>query len=514
MALPFLIFKGILKERLILYNEYMNNNYYIFTIGCQMNVSDSERIASVLEDLGYKKTEKESEADLIMTVACSVRQSAIDRIYGQAKKWTELKKKNPQLLIALTGCLLLADKEKFRYFGICKIPKSRRSANRGCANLLLPDVTQKLGQAEKPLIDFIFDIKDLPKLPKLLAQSPELRAQSLNYLEIKPSYNSSISAYLPISTGCDNFCSYCVVPYTRGREVSKSSEEIISEVKELVEKGYKEITLLGQNVNSYNTKLKMKNVKCKMTQPPKVLYGGQANQNSKSIKFTDLLKKINEIPGKFWIRFLTSHPKDMSDELIKAISECEKVTEYIHLPVQAGDNEILRQMNRGYAVEDYLNLCSELRAQCPGLSLSTDIIVGFPGESKKQFEKTKKLMEKVKFDMAYIVRYSPRLGTTAYKLKDDVPKEEKKRRERILNEILKKTALENNKRYLGKTVEVLVSNAQSSELRAQSRLSGRTRTFKPVQFIGPKSLVGQFRKVKITACNPWGLKGKLLKNKT
>ncbi len=481
-----------------------SNKYFIFTLGCQMNKSDSEHIISVLENLGYRSINNESRADLIIANLCSVRQSAIDRIWGKIKIWNSLKKKNPNLIIALTGCILEEDRKKFQ---------------------------------KNPTVDLIFDIKDLSKLPKILSDKklaiknernkPDRLSPIVNYFDIMPKYKSKFSAYIPISTGCNNYCSYCVVPYTRGREISRPAEEIISEVKDLIKKGYKEIFLLGQNVNSYGKNVQgvqpVQNVQIEQGRRP-IEQAQRLNNLNKENKLTfyKLLQEINSIPGHFWIRFLTSHPKDMSKDLINTIAQCEKVTGYIHLPVQSGDDEILRRMNRGYNIRGYLLLIKAIRAKIPLVSLSTDVIVGFPDETKKQFENTKRLMEKVKFDMAYIAQYSPRPGTAAYKLKDDVPKKEKKRREKILTEILKKTALENNRKYIGKEVEVLAEESNKKKAIRDKKslllitdrlllLFGHTRTFKPVQFYGPENLISKFVKVKITNCTPWGLEGELVK---
>ena len=232
-----------------------------------------------------------------------------------------------------------------------------------------------------------------------------------NYFECSPIYSNEKSAYVPIMTGCDNFCAYCAVPYTRGRERSRPAEEIIKEVKNLIQKDYKEIWLLGQNVNSYK---------------------------SGAVNFPRLLEMINEILGDFKIRFLTSHPKDMSEELIKIIANCKKIVKEIHLPVQSGDNQILKKMNRNYTIRQYKNLVKKIRQKIPEIKISTDIIVGFPGETKKQFQNTTKLAEKIKFDKAYVAKYSPRPGTVAFKLKDDVPFEEKKGRWQILNRLINK----------------------------------------------------------------------------
>lgn len=355
-----------------------------------MNKSDSERIATILENQGYSLASKMEEADLIMVNMCSVRQSAVDRVYGLIPKFQKLKNQNSKIKTILTGCILEEDKKKFN-----------------------------------KKFDLILDIKDLPNLPNRLqyhrlvygTKNSGGKKKVKNYFHIEPKYRFSESAFVPIMTGCNNFCAYCVVPYTRGREISRPVEEIICEVKNLVKKGYKEIILLGQNVNSYNNEQRTKN-------------------NEEKINFAKLLKMINEIPGNFKIRFLTSHPKDMSDELIETIAKCQKVVKEIHLPVQSGDDTILKKMNRGYTISHYKNLIKKIHQKIPGVKISTDVIVGFPGETKEQFENTVKLFKEIKFDKAYIARYSPRPGTAAAKLKDDVPLPEKKRREKILEKIL------------------------------------------------------------------------------
>lgn len=334
--------------------------YFLVTFGCQMNKADSEKITAVLENKGYKVGSKIDEADLVVVNMCSVRQSAVNRVYGVLEK---LKNQKSKAKTILTGCILKKDKKKFA-----------------------------------KLFNEIINIKDLTK-------------------KIKSKYSNNFSASIPIMTGCNNFCSYCVVPYTRGREISRPSEEIICEVKNLVKRGFKEIWLLGQNVNSYS-----------------------------DIPFSELLRKINSISGKFWIRFTSPHPKDFSDDLIKAMTECKKVAKYLNLPVQSGDDKILKKMNRPYTVKQYKSLVKKIRKKIPDINLSTDVIVGFPGETKKQFENTVKLFKEIKYDIAYISKYSHRSGTTAAKLKDNVSQKEKKRREKVLTEILKQTALENNKK--------------------------------------------------------------------
>lgn len=407
-----------------------------------MNESDSEKIAVILEKTKYQPASKIDEANLIVVNMCSVRQSAVDRVYGLLPKFKKLQTINYKLQTILTGCILKKDRKKF---------------------------------AER--FDFILNIKESAKWLKILNINISLFHDreimtGEDYPEIQP--KPYISELVPIMTGCNNFCAYCVVPYARGKEISKPAEEIICEVKNLVKRGCKEIWLLGQNVNSYST-----------------------------IPFPQLLKKINKISGKFWIRFTSSHPKDFSNELIETMANCEKVTEYLNLPVQSGDNKILKQMNRDYTVLQYKKLVKKIRKKTPDIALSTDVIVGFPGETKKQFENTAKLFKDVKFDMAYISKYSPRAGTAAVKLKDNVSQKEKNRRKKALTEILKETALENNKKYVGKAVEVLIDKAKGGFF------FGKTRTYKTVKVESKKKLLGQFVKIKIIDALPWGLKGEL-----
>jgi tRNA-2-methylthio-N6-dimethylallyladenosine synthase len=431
-----------------------------------MNKSDSERISAVLENMNFRETPDVGRADLIVVNACSVRQSAVDRIWGKTNRFAKLRAKNPKLKTILTGCILKEDKKKFS------------------------------GQ-----FDLIFDIKNLPKLPQLInknlppqfiASSAAAEKPSENYLKIQPNYQTDFRAFVPIMTGCNNFCTYCAVPYTRGREWSRPTEEIICEIKNLAERGYKEIWLLGENVLHYSPR-----------------------DGNKIKDFSDLLKTINNIAGDFWIRFTSPHPNDFSEKLIEVMAECPKVTEYLNLPVQSGDNEILKKMGRSYTVEYYKNLVKKIRKKIPEIALSTDVIVGFPGETKKQFENTLKLFEDIKFDMAYIAQYSPRPGTTAAKLlKDNVSHQEKEKREKILTGVLKKTALENNKRYLGKTMKILVEKIKGGSGQKTVLVFGKTRTQKTVKVpvfgvndIG--NLVGQFIEVEIKNALPWGLKGQI-----
>lgn len=328
--------------------------YFIITYGCQMNKSDSERLASHLEKKGYSPAKTAEQADLVALNACSVRQSAVNRINSKIKQLKEQKKK-----IFLTGCILEKDKKEWK-----------KQVNR-----ILPFVG----------------------------------------LEIKPKHSSPKKAFVPIMTGCDNFCSYCVVPLLRGRERSRPAEKIVRQIKCLVKNGCREIILIGQNVNSYKSRVR-----------------------DYEINFPELLKMIEKIPGDFQIKFLTSHPKDMSDELIEVIAAGEKIAQEIHLPVQSGDNQILKKMNRGYAVAEYKKLIGKIRKKIPQAEISTDIIVGFPGETEKQFQNTVKLCQKIKFSQIYAAAYSPRQGALAAKLSDDVSGQEKKKRKRIILKMIRR----------------------------------------------------------------------------
>jgi len=437
-----------------------------------MNKSDSERIAAYLEGCGYGLAKNETRASLVVLTTCGVRQAAEDRVYGLVNN---IKKKNPKVKLILTGCL------------------SERE-----------DVKRRLGDK----VDLWLPIGKLPNVKILMTnQIKSSNVKCRDYLKIKPKYSSNFSAFVPIGNGCNNFCAYCVVPYARGREVYRPVKEILAEVKDLVARGYKEVILIAQNVNSYNSRITNYELRIK---------NKFQNPKSKKINFSGLLKLVNAISGDFWIRFATSHPKDMSDELIKTVAEGSnppssrlrraRVCKHIHLPVQAGDDGVLKKMNRNYTVAHYKNLIKKIRKAMPGASITTDVIVGFPGETKKQFSNTVKLFKEVKFDMAYIARYSPRPGTEAYKLKDDVLPEEKKRREEELMKILRRTALENNRKYLGKTVEVLVAGKDR-----QGDFYGYTETNKNTRImnyeLGIKNIIGKFVKVKITKAKDFGLEG-------
>jgi len=436
-----------------------NKKYHIVTIGCQMNKNDSERIAAYLENFGFVFEKDKVKADLLIVTTCGVRQSAENRIYGLIPK---LKKTNPRKIIILTGCL------------------SKRE-----------DVKKRM----KKYVDLWLNITDLPNLQNLLKDKISIvnkehmfEYQDVNsYFKIKPNYSSSYSAFVPIGNGCDNFCTYCVVPYARGREIYRSAGEIINEVASLVKNGYKEINLIAQNVNSYQ------------------------DGDVKKINFPQLLAMINDIAGDFWIRFSTSHPKDMSDELIYAIARCAKVCRHIHLPIQSGDNVILEKMNRKYTKEHYLKLIFKIREVLKSMddypwtapvSISTDIIVGFPGETKKQFNQTVNLFKEVGFDMAYIAQYSPRPGTAAEKMINNVSQEEKKQRMEIIDKLLRKTAKKNNQTYINKVVQVMIINKNSKGF------FGLTKSNKNVHVFGAVDVeIGEIINVKIKKVEDFGMEG-------
>ncbi len=407
-----------------------------------MNKSDSERVAAVLEKQGFQFTNNKYRADLIVVNTCGVRQSAEDRVYGLIPR---IKKENQKAKIILTGCLVNREDVRRRlkdyvdvWLPITKIFNfqflSLRDISRG------ETIFNKFS---------IFNFQYPKRIKKIHSKYKS------DYLNIMPKYQSKTSAFVPIGNGCNNFCSYCVVPYARGREVWRSASDIISEIKNLVKGGYKEIILIAQNVNSYKSQIP--NPKSQITalrDPATIKINIRSGTNSKSkipnskqkiINFAKLLTAINNIPGDFRIRFATSHPKDMSDELIRVMAESEKVLPQIHLPVQSGDDRILKKMNRNYTAAHYKNLIKKVRNAFKKhrphdkLEISTDIIVGFPGETKKQFQNTVKLARAVKFDKAYIARYSPRPGTAAARLKDNVSAEEKKRRWLTLEQLINTT---------------------------------------------------------------------------
>jgi tRNA-2-methylthio-N6-dimethylallyladenosine synthase len=411
--------------------------YHVWTIGCQMNKVESERLGGLFEQLGYQATDSPDEADIIVLNSCVVRQHAEDKVINKLKNLKALKRARPHLKLALTGCLVGSD----------------------TANL-----KQKL-----PHVDYFFKPGEFPQWLAKPAAMP---------LPAHP----GLSTYITIIQGCNNFCSYCIVPYRRGRERSRPIAEIISEAQELVKRGVKEIILLGQNVDSYGHDL-----------PDKP-------------DLADLLTEINSIEGLLRIRFLTSHPKDMSETLINTIAHLKKVCEQISLPVQAGDDEILKLMKRGYTVEHYRRLANLMRGKIPGLALSTDLIIGFPTETAEQFQHSYDLINEMKFDTVHVAAYSPREGTTATRdLQDDVPPEEKARRLKLIEDLQAEISTAINESLVGKTIEILVDGQKGGKWR------GRTRTDKLVFYNSKNNYLGQLIDVKIDSAGPWSVRGRVIK---
>jgi len=412
--------------------------YHIWTIGCQMNKAESERLASRFEEMGYEAANSIAEADLIVLNSCVVRQSAEDRVVNKLHDLKHLKKERPDIMLALTGCLVDSD-------------------------------TSRLHKVF-PFIDHFFKAGEYP---------PWLEKAAALSLPVRP----APSVYVTISQGCDNFCSYCIVPYRRGRERSRPAGEIVCEVQELARRGAKEVILLGQNVDSYGRDLEGKP------------------------DLADLLTELNNIDGLVRLRFLTNHPKDMSRKLIKTIAGLDKVCEQINLPVQAGSDEILKAMKRGYTVEQYQRLVAQIREGIPGVAISTDIIVGFPGESESQFKQTLNLLSTLKFDTVHVAAYSPRTGTTAARdYTDDIPPAEKKERLGKVEELQEQVQAEINARLMGGITEILV------EGKNKGKWYGRTRTDKLVFFSSGQEYTGRLVKIKIDKTSPWSLQGKIASN--
>jgi tRNA-2-methylthio-N6-dimethylallyladenosine synthase len=434
--------------------------YHIWTAGCQMNVADSQRVASALEQLGYEPIRDAETADVIVVNTCVVRQSAEDKAHGRLSSLKPLKTRNPDLVINLMGCMV----------GV-----------RG--NPYLQEVY--------PFVDVFSPPSDPLPLLNFLTHRDGKLVEEQTTLErfgvmdgdlVLPSHERGqlVSAYVPIVYGCSHACSFCVIPFRRGVERSRMVGEIVSEVRVLVDQGVKEVTLLGQIVDRYGMEI---------TDGPRLV---------------DLLGILNDLDGLERIRFLTSHPNWMHDELLHAVAELPKVCEHIEVPAQAGDNEILTQMRRGYTADEYYQLIERIRSIIPSVSIATDIIVGFPGESDQQFQKTFDLLADLKLDVAHLARYSPRPQTvSARRMQDDVPEDEKMRRFRALEDLQAEIATEINAAYVGETVDVLV------EEKHKNRWKGRTRTNKLVFFESDANQHGQVVPVKIEWAGPWSMRGAL-----
>ncbi|HAF17802.1 MAG: tRNA (N6-isopentenyl adenosine(37)-C2)-methylthiotransferase MiaB [Thermacetogeniaceae bacterium] len=435
--------------------------FNIWTSGCQMNEHDTEIMRALLEQEGYLWTSDPEEADIVILNTCSVRKSAEQRALGLLGNLKHRKKRDPDLVIAVGGCM---------------------THNPEVRDLLINKI---------PFVDIIFGTRNYHYLPEFLREAESGRVIADDVDEDIPGVlpacrTSKVKAYVTIMYGCNNYCSYCIVPYTRGREKSRPLEEVYQEVAELAERGYQEVMLLGQNVNSY---------------------GKDLNGN---INFAKLLEKIDRIDGLSRIRYMTSHPRDFTDELIETIAASQKVCEHFHLPLQAGSNKILQLMNRGYSRERFLKLTDSVRERIPEASITTDIIVGFPGETEEDFLDTLDLVERVRFDAAYTFLFSAREGTPAAEMSEQIPEEVKKDRFKRLVELQNKITLEQNLPLVNQVVEVLVEGRSKKD---PERWSGRTRTNKIVNFevLDDTDLTGKLADVQIISAQTWNLSGKLKK---
>ncbi|OGI30483.1 MAG: tRNA (N6-isopentenyl adenosine(37)-C2)-methylthiotransferase MiaB [Candidatus Melainabacteria bacterium RIFOXYA12_FULL_32_12] len=424
-----------------------------------MNKSDTERIFGILSDIGYNKADIPENADLLIINTCSIRAAAENKAYSYLGVWGKWKKSKPDLKIAMCGCVAQHTKESI----------FKRA----------------------PYIDLIFGTHNIPQLPELISK---LDFQENVYSILQTPYEPNgefsiirekgISAWLPIIEGCDYFCTYCIVPYTRGRQRSRKPQDIIQEARNIANEGYKEIVLLGQTVDSYGKDFKDEN-----------------------ITLSNLLRELNKIENILRIRFVTSHPADITDELISTVKELDKVCEYFHIPMQSGNTEVLKQMKRRYSREEYLVLVEKIRAQMPNVGITSDFIAGFPRETEKQFEDTLSIIEQIGFDHCNTAAYSPRKRTPAAVWKEQLPQEAKKSRLNLLNEQVKQSTIKSNEKYIGKILEILAENY--NEVNGETILNGRSRNNKIVHFLGKKELIGQLINVEIQESSIWCLKGQI-----
>jgi len=441
----------------------MTSKFHILTFGCQMNKNDSERIAGLLLSLGLAETPSPEEADILLINTCSVRQSAEDRVFGILVNWQEYRVKNPNLIIAVTGCMPGRDKNS-------RIRKRIKG------------------------VDIFFPIEELVLLPQRMREiNPDVFPNSFEdpgyYWQINPSHTVNYQAFVTIQTGCNNFCTYCVVPYARGREKNREVKSILEEIKGLADNGCVEVTLLGQVVNNY--------------QAPDNESFIPSNPFKGKDDFSALLWEVNQVKGIKRIHYTAADPQYFNDYQIEAL-KLPKQVNYLHLPVQAGDNEVLRKMNRKYTREHYLELVKKIRTACPTIALGTDLIVGFPGETVEQFEKTLDLYHEASFDISYPAKYSERSGTAAARVfKDDVSLSEKKRRWQAVQDLMEKMTYEKNQDYVGKMVTVLVDRYENGVC------MGNTHEMKLAQFLGEEGMVGKIMKIEIFEAKEWILKGKL-----
>lgn len=452
-----------------------NQKYIVLTMGCQLNENDSEKISGMLKEAGFIKTDKVEEAAIIVFNTCCVRENAEERLLGklgEVKKYKEEK----GTIIAIGGCMMQEKnmvqkiKESYKYVDILFGPHTLENFPK--------DVYEAL--VEKKKIEDIIDVDG-----DIFEGIPVER-------------NDKIKASVSIMNGCNNFCTYCIVPYVRGRERSRLPQDIVNEVINIAKEGYKEVTLLGQNVNSYLVSERQKD--------KNLMYEVDVNDKKMNVNsFATLLIALNEIDGIERIRFISPHPKDFTDDVIDAINRCDKVCKLIHLPLQSGSTEVLKKMNRKYTKEQYLDLVYKIKSKIPDVKFSTDIIVGFPGETEEDFKDTLDVVSKVRYEQVFMFIYSRRIGTVADKMEDQIDENVKHERFDRLKKLYEEICEENNKKYLGKEEYILVEGCSKTN---ENMLTGRTYSNKVVNFEGPKNLIGNMAKVKIVSEHIWYLKGK------
>ena len=450
-------------------NQGKNLKYNIFTMGCQLNENDSEKLSGMLEEMGYNKIEDIKQADLALFNTCCVRENAEDKLFGKLGELKKVKEEKGSI-IAIGGCMM---QEKH--------------------------ITDKIKESY-PFVDVIFGTHTLYRFPEDLykaliekkKQEDIIDIEGKIYEDIPIKRDSKIKASVTIMNGCNNFCTYCIVPYVRGRERSRNPKDIIKEVKELAKSGYKEITLLGQNVNSYLRVEREKNI--------------EFEKYNEIDSFAKLLEEIAKIEGIERIRFVSPHPKDFTDDVIEAISSSPKICKLIHLPLQSGSTKVLNEMNRKYTKNQYLELVEKMKKQIPNLTLSTDIIVGFPGETEEDFEDTLDVVRKVNFEQVYMFIYSRRVGTPADKMENQIPEEIKHKRFDRLKKLVESGIEVNNQKYINTTQKILVEGESKT---SKEMLTGRTDSNKVVIFEGNKDLIGRVIEVEIISEHMWYLKGKV-----
>lgn len=535
-------------------SQILNKNpkYYIKTFGCQMNTSDTERVTTILEALGYGVAEGVPEADLVIFNTCSVRQKAEDKALGMIKEVAKAKRKNPDMLIAITGCMVRQSGVKADVAKVKNgLPLPAYRLHRSL-DLKSRGLTAKKGY--DPLltrlkhIDLVFRIEDIAILGDLLKEAnPKLSLKEIvdegtleNYFKIAPKIETPVQAFVPIMTGCDKFCTYCIVPFTRGREFSRKFEDVLDECKKLVKNGTKEITLIGQTVNTYglsrmdrasgnfrwyydkggqissatrSAQLAPRNKEAK----PTLFHGNRPDDSGIEKPFVTLLKAVNELKkdGLRRLRYTSPHPRDFTDDVIDAIAGLETVCPHIHMPVQSGSDSVLKRMNRNYTMEEYVRIMKRMREKIPGLSITTDLIVGFCGETDEEFNETYKMYDELEWDFCYLAQYSVRSGTVAERMmEDDVPKLVKKERWEKMNELMKRKIFKKNKSYEGRTVEVLVEKSKrlvASSSESMTYLSsGKTPDSKEIEFHSSRDLKGEFVNVKITEGLEWIIRGEVI----